>query len=64
MKVAERQGWRHVRNRGDHMVYEKPDVPNNLSIPNKRELGPGMVKALIRTMGMSVDEFLAAIGRR
>ncbi len=43
------------------MVLEKQGSRVNLSIPNHRELDPGTLRALIRTMGMTVDEFVAAL---
>ena len=57
-RVAERLGWEYQRTTGDHLVYVRPGRPENLSIPAKRELRPGTVRKLIRTMGISVSEFL------
>ena len=57
-KVAEREGWKFLRQRGDHMVFEKPGNPQNLAIPDKRELGEGLLRNLLRTMDLSADEFL------
>ncbi len=57
-KVAEADGWRFLRQRGDHMVFEKPGNPLNLAIPDKRELGEGLLRSLLRTMNLSVDDFL------
>jgi predicted RNA binding protein YcfA (HicA-like mRNA interferase family) len=63
-RVAEAEGWRYQRNHGDHMVMKKDGNPLNLSIPDHRELNPGMARVLIRIMGMSVAEFRRALGRR
>ena len=43
------------------MIYGKPDVPANLSIPDHHELAPGTLRALIRVAGLSVDAFVAAL---
>lgn len=43
------------------MVFRRRGEWQNLSIPDHRELDPGMLRALIRVMGMTVDEFLAAL---
>lgn len=61
MKVAEARGWTLVRSRGNHFIYRHPDVAGNLAIPAHRELKPGVVRALIRAMGLTVDEFLALV---
>ena len=60
-RVAERHGWTYQRNHGDHMILTKPGSRLNLSIPDHRELDPGMVRALIRILGMSVAEFRDAL---
>lgn len=62
-KAFENLGWRFLRQRGSHMVYGKPDVPANLSIPDHDELSRGTLRALIRTAGLSVEDFAAALGK-
>lgn len=43
-----------------HMIlYCSSRVP--LSIPNHRELAPGLVQGLLRKSGISVDEFLKQV---
>jgi len=63
MALAESRGWTLSRTRGDHFIYRHSSFAGNLSIPAHRELKPGVVRSLISAMGMTVDEFLAAIGR-
>ncbi|MCC7365704.1 MAG: type II toxin-antitoxin system HicA family toxin [Dehalococcoidia bacterium] len=58
MRVAERLGWVHERTAGDHWVFRLEGNPENLAIADHRELKPGMVRRHIRTMGITVDEFL------
>ncbi len=36
----------------------KSGVPVNLSVPQHKELSVGTLRALIRSAGMTVDEFL------
>ncbi len=57
-RVAERDGWQFLRQCGDHMVFYKPGVRENLSIPDHREIAEGLLRALLRKMGMTVAEFL------
>jgi hypothetical protein len=39
-------------------VLIKPGIRVNLSVPQHKELSLGTLKALIRSAGMTVDEFL------
>ena len=57
-RVAEGLGWRFSRMRGDHMVYSKPGDPRRLSIPANRNLPEGTARSLVKTMGLTPDEFL------
>ena len=57
VKVFGKNNWHHVRNKGDHMILTKPQIPVNLSIPNHRELDRGLLRGLIRDAGKTVDEF-------
>ena len=61
--VFERLGWRYLRQRGSHMIYGKPDVPANLAIPDHTELARGTLRALIRTVGITVEDFVRALDR-
>jgi predicted RNA binding protein YcfA (HicA-like mRNA interferase family) len=60
-RAFESAGWRFDRQRGSHMILEKPMSPKILSIPDHRELDPGLLRGLIRDSGISVDEFLAVL---
>jgi predicted RNA binding protein YcfA (HicA-like mRNA interferase family) len=51
-------GWRKAGQGGSHLVMTKPGIKANLSIPQHKELGPGLLRSLIRTAGLTVDEFL------
>ena len=44
---------------GSHMILYHESRPT-LSIPNHKELAPGLLRGLIRKSGLSVDEFLKA----
>ncbi|MDE3089571.1 MAG: type II toxin-antitoxin system HicA family toxin [Chloroflexota bacterium] len=51
-------GWIVVRQRGSHIVLIKPGVQVNLSIPDHRQLGRGLLRGQIRKAEMTVDEFV------
>jgi predicted RNA binding protein YcfA (HicA-like mRNA interferase family) len=57
-RALERAGWVFNRQRGSHMILIRPGTPVNLSIPDHRELDRGLLRALIRDAGLSVQDFL------
>lgn len=54
-------GWIAERQKGSHISMSKPDVPQILTIPDHKELGVGILRGLIRTAGITVDEFVRAL---
>ena len=56
-KAFQRAGWRVDRQRGSHVIMLKEGSIASLSIPQHRELAPGTLRSLIRSAGMTVDEF-------
>ncbi|MBI5560033.1 MAG: type II toxin-antitoxin system HicA family toxin [Deltaproteobacteria bacterium] len=50
-------GWTAARQKGSHVMMTKPDCQYTLSIPQHKELGPGILRKLIRQAGISVEEF-------
>ena len=57
-KAFAKAGWSAVGQVGSHLVLTKAGQRANLSIPQHRELAPGLLRSLIRNSGMSVDEFI------
>lgn len=53
-----RAGWQLVRWRGSHMILTKDGEDATLSIPDHKELGRGLLRALIRDARLSTDEFV------
>ena len=51
-------GWARDRQAGSHVILVKPYNPAVLAVPQHRELAPGTLRALIRSSGMSVQNFL------
>jgi len=56
-KAFQKAGWTVVRWRGSHMILTKEGEEATLSIPDHRELGRGLLRALIRDARMTMDEF-------
>jgi len=62
-RAAERLGWRLDHWAGDHMVFKKQGSHLNLSIPDHRDVSPGTLRQIIRTMAIEVDQFLELVKR-
>lgn len=57
IEALERIGYQAVRTRGSHVRLRCPTrLP--LSVPLHRELGPGLLKKILRTADISVEEFI------
>jgi len=61
VRAFEKAGWKQDRQRGSHVVMLKPGCNVSLSVPQHREIAPGTLRALIRSAGMTVDEFVALL---
>jgi predicted RNA binding protein YcfA (HicA-like mRNA interferase family) len=61
VKAFQRAGWQVNRQRGSHVVLLKIGSIVSLSVPQHRELAPGTLRSLIRSAGMSTDEFCALL---
>lgn len=60
VKAFENLGWQVHHQSGSHIILYRSGFPT-LSVPNHRELAPGLLRGLIRRCGLSVDEFIAAL---
>lgn len=52
-----RAGWTAVRQKGSHVMMTKSGYQWTLSIPLHDELGPGLLRKLIKQAGLTVEEF-------
>ena len=57
VKKLQRAGWTVARQRGSHVMMVKAGYEYTLSIPQHNELGPGLLRKLIRQAGLTVEEF-------
>jgi len=58
VKAFQKDGWQPIGQVGSHAVMVKPDMRVNLSIPQHKELSVGTLRALIRSAGLTVEQFL------
>lgn len=57
VKVFKLFGWRVVRQRGSPMIMVKDDHVATLSIPDNDAVAKGTLRSLIRSAGLTVNEF-------
>jgi predicted RNA binding protein YcfA (HicA-like mRNA interferase family) len=60
IRVFEAFGWRVAR-RGNHVILVMEGSTATLSIPNHPEIARGTLRSLIRSAGLTVDQFVAAL---
>ena len=56
-----KDGWQMVRQRGSHMILVKDGHMATLSVPDHREVAKGSLRSLIRSSGLTVEEFAALV---
>lgn len=49
------------RQRGSHIILIREEPRATLTVPNHKELDKGTLRAIIRQVGLSVDEFIALL---
>ena len=64
VRVFEALGWRVVRQQGSHIILVKPGHVATLSVPNHRVIAKGTLRSLVRSAGLTVTEFVAAMQTR
>ena len=59
-RVFEKIGYRAVRRKGSHIRLRDDEHERHrpLTVPDHKELKPGLLRALIRDADLTVDEFL------
>jgi predicted RNA binding protein YcfA (HicA-like mRNA interferase family) len=57
VRAFEKLGWQIARQRGSHIIMVKDGEIATLSIPDHKEVAKGTLRSLIRSAGITVDEF-------
>jgi len=57
VRKLQKAGWIVARQKGSHVMLTKFGYQWTLSIPQHSELGPGLLRKLIRQAGLTVEEF-------
>ena len=59
IKRLKKKGYLLVHQEGSHMIIRLTNPPyTKLSVPNHKELDRGLLRALIRDAGITIDEFI------
>lgn len=57
VRVFERFGWEVARQRGSHIIMVKPGENVTLSVPDHKAIAKGTLRSLIRSAGLTVQQF-------
>jgi predicted RNA binding protein YcfA (HicA-like mRNA interferase family) len=57
VRKLQKAGWTVVRQKGSHVMLTKLGYQWTLSIPQHSELGPGLLRKLVRQAGLTVEGF-------
>ena len=61
VQIFESFGWSIARQRSSHIILTKDGEMATLSVANHKEVAKGTLSSLIRTAGLTVNEFLAGV---
>jgi predicted RNA binding protein YcfA (HicA-like mRNA interferase family) len=64
MRVLERAGFRHVRSRGSHRIFQHRDDPRRRTIVadhGGQDVPRGTLRAIIDQAGLTIEEFIALL---
>ncbi len=57
VKKFKKAGWTVARQKGSHLMMVKAGYLWTLSIPQHKELGPGLLRKLLKQAQITVEEF-------
>jgi predicted RNA binding protein YcfA (HicA-like mRNA interferase family) len=63
VKAFKKLGWEAARQKGSHIILTKDGHIATLSVPDHAEVARGTLRALVARAGLTIGEFLAALGR-
>ena len=58
VRAFEKAGWQKARFIKNHYQLVKPGRQEHLSVPDHKELDRGLLRALIRVCGLTVQQFV------
>ena len=61
VRTFEKLGWGFARQSTSHIILVKEGEIVTLSVPDHHEVAKGTLRGLIRTAGLTVEEFIGAV---
>ena len=61
--ALERAGFVFQRQRGSHMILRRGMPPARVVVPDHKQIRVGTLRRIIADAGLSLDQFLALLGR-
>lgn len=61
VKVFQSLGWTEARRRGSHIILVREGHLATLSVPDHKEVAVGTLRSLIRSAGVTMDEFVSVL---
>ncbi len=58
IKALRKADFYVLRQRGSHIILRRDEPFGEVVVPNHQELDKGTLRAIIRQVGLSVDEFI------
>lgn len=62
VRIFEREGFTLVRQHGDHLIYSKPGIRRPIVIPTYKAVPVFIIKNLLRTSGMTREQYFELLG--
>jgi len=63
VKLFQKFGWVEIRRKGSHIIMIKPGEIVTLSIPEHNEVAKGTLRSLLRSAGISIEEYHEALNK-
>jgi predicted RNA binding protein YcfA (HicA-like mRNA interferase family) len=60
VRIFETFGWQQVRQSASHMILTMQGEVVTLSVPDHKEVARGTLRSLIRSAGLTVEQFTTA----
>ncbi len=58
VQALKKTGYEQDRQRGSHMILRQTNSPHRrVTVPDHKEVAKGTLRAIIREVGLTVDEF-------
>jgi predicted RNA binding protein YcfA (HicA-like mRNA interferase family) len=61
VKFFEKEGWRHIRTKGDHMIFMKKGFIRPIVIPRYKTVPTFIIKNNLRTAKISNEDYFKKI---